>query len=149
MLSREHWRPSERTIVPRAPWRSPRIERLRDLPKRPCARFLGLSDNGEHVGCVSVSLSLDGRHRVLAGHLELWVAECHPSGVRRRKRLTRARGYECALLLGQSGEQVQDERVNIRPKLSDQEGHFVGHEPRDEVHSVSCRLRFQKHTNAA
>ena len=31
------------------------------------------------------------------------------------------------------GKQVQDKRVNVRTKLGDQEGHLVGHEPRDEV----------------
>jgi hypothetical protein len=43
------------------------------------------------------------------------------------------RGNEGAFLLRQCGEQVQHERINVRPKLRDQEGHLVGHEATDEM----------------
>ena len=51
-----------------------------------------------------------------------------------REALLRPLADELPLLLRQSGEQVQDERVNVGAKLSDDERHPVRHQPRDKMH---------------
>jgi hypothetical protein len=40
---------------------------------------------------------------------------------------------QSALLLGQRGVEVEDERVYVRAKLGDDKGHLERHEPRDEM----------------
>ena len=80
------------------------VQRLRNLPKRSRARLLGLADYREDIGRVPIRLSLHGAHGVLAGLLESWVAEGHPTGLGGRKGLTGACGDERALLLRQRSE---------------------------------------------
>jgi hypothetical protein len=48
---------------------------------------------------------------------------------------------ERALLLGKRGKEVEDERVNIRPKFSDQERHLVCHEAAYEVHITAQAIQ--------
>ena len=75
-----------------------RIEHLSDLPERTRARLLGLTDDWEHIGRVAIRLGLHGAHGGLAGLLEPWVSEGHPTSLGGRKGLTGARGDERLLL---------------------------------------------------
>jgi hypothetical protein len=50
-----------------------RIERLGNLPQRRRTSFLRLSNDGEHIGRVSVSFGHDRHLCVPAGHVELWA----------------------------------------------------------------------------
>ena len=65
------------------------------FPQGSRARLLGLADDG-----LAIRLGLHGAHGILAGLVEPWVTEGHPTGLGGRKRLTGARGNERALLLG-------------------------------------------------
>ena len=109
------------------------IQCSRNLPQRRRARLLRLADDGQDVGRKPVGLGRHGLHRALAGHVELWVTKGHPACLCSREGLPGPCADQRALLLGKGGEEVQDERVNVRPKLGDQEGHLVGHEAADEV----------------
>ena len=46
----------------------------------------------------------------------------------------RAMGDHCALLLGEGGVQVQQERLDVGSEIGDQKRRFVRHEAADEVH---------------
>ena len=48
-------------------------------------------------------------------------------------RACRVRVNQRALLLGESGKEVEDEGVNVRAEFGDQEGHLVSHKAADEV----------------
>ena len=65
-----------------------------------------------------------------------------PAGLRGRKGLTGACRDQRALLLGQRGEQVQDEGINVGAKLGHQEGHLVGHQAADEVNVTAEAVQF-------
>ena len=80
-----------------------------------------------------VRLSLDSGHALLRACMELGVTEGHAARLRSREGLPGAGGDQGALLLGERGKQVQHERINVRAKLCDQEGHLVRHEPADEM----------------
>ena len=97
---------------------------LRDVAPAFCAsRMMGrtLAAN-RSASAVTASSAL------LRATMELWVAKGHPASLCSREGLPGPCGDQRALLLGQCGEQVQHERVNVGPKLSDQERHPVGHE---------------------
>jgi hypothetical protein len=70
---------------------------------------------------VLVGSRFDRRHRTCARHVKLGAAQDNTSSLCGRKGLTGASGDEGALFFCKGGEQVQDERVHIRPKLRDEE----------------------------
>jgi hypothetical protein len=63
--------------------------------------------------------------------------------LRSGKRLPRPCADQRALLLGQSGKEVQNERINVWPKLCDQERHLVRHEAAHEVHIAAKAVQFR------
>src|ERR1700681_2588098 len=88
--------------MPLAPARrshTPRIECLSNLPQRRCTGLLGLSDDREDIGRVSVGFRHDSNLCVPAGHVELWATQGHPPGLCRRKGLTGARADQGTFLL--------------------------------------------------
>ena len=113
-----------------------------NVPQGGCAGFLCLSDNGQDVRSVTVSFSLHGGHRATAGHVELGVAEGDTACLSGCKGLPGACADQSALLLGKSGEQVQDKGVNVRAQLCDQEGNLVRHEAADEVNISAQAVQF-------
>ena len=98
-----------------------------------CAGLLSRSNDRENVRCVSVGLSLYRLYRAFARYVELRVAQPDATSLCRGEGLPGSSADQCALLLGESGKQVQHERVYVRPELCDHERHLVRHEPADEM----------------
>jgi hypothetical protein len=71
----------------------------------------------------------------LAGRVEvLGVPELHAAGLGGGQRVAGPGGDQAALLLRQGRVDVEEERVDVRPQLGDDEGHALGHEAADEGH---------------
>ena len=58
---------------------APCVERLCNLPERPRPGLLGLADDREHIGRIPIRLGLHGAHGIIAGLVEPWVTEGHPT----------------------------------------------------------------------
>jgi hypothetical protein len=123
-------------------WDTSGIQDLGDLPQRRRTSFLGLSNDGKHIGRVSVGFRRYGNLRIPAGHVELWATQGHPTGLCRRKGLPGPGADQRPLLLSQRGEQVQDKGVNVRAQLCDQEGDLVRHQSADEVNIPAEAIKF-------
>src|SRR5215831_8542607 len=82
---------------------------------------------------MTVCEDLDRRCGCFARFRELWSTKLHTASLGCCQRGLGARSDHCALFLCQRGKQVQNERINVRAKLSDQERHAVRHEARYEV----------------
>ncbi len=143
-LSREHLarcpqptRLSTFATVPLAPARrgnaSP-IESCRDLSERLRPYSLGFS-NGRHddVG-VSVGASLLGGVGDDAGLGQPRIAKYLTASLGGSQGGLRALGDHCTLFLGESGIEVQQERLNVRPKIGGDERRLVRHQAADEMH---------------
>jgi hypothetical protein len=94
---------------------------------------LYLADDRQYVARVTVSERLDGRDGSLTSLREPGAAQLHPPRLGCCQSSLGARGNHRALLLGERCEEVQDEGINVWPKLRDQERYAVRHEPGDEM----------------
>jgi hypothetical protein len=70
-------------------------------------------------------------YRLLARLVNLWVAERNATGS--CQGFGSALADKRALFLRQRSEQVQDERINVRAEISDQERRPTNHQARDEM----------------
>lgn len=73
---------------------------------------LGLSDERENIGCMSVCPRRNRSQCVFAGLVEDGIAKT-PRAFCSRQRLPSSRGDECAFLLGKRGDQMQPEWVYV------------------------------------
>src|SRR5690348_6409528 len=97
------------------------------------ARALYLSNDGEDVRRALVRVCHVALYGRLAGFRELRASELHAARFRSRQSHFGPRGDQRAFFLRQRREQVQNERVNVWPKLSDEKRHPVCHETRYEM----------------
>jgi len=110
-----------------------RVQRRRDLSQRLGSCSLGLS-NSRHDGVgVGVGPCPAGGVGYGAGVGEARIAQQLASCLCGGESGLRALGNEGSLLLGQSGVQVQQERLDVRTQLGDQERRLVRHEAADEM----------------
>jgi hypothetical protein len=99
-------RPPRAGAIPRAFSASARARQGRS------ARALYLSDDWQHVGGMAVRVGADGGHGGLPG-----ASQFHTARFGARQSVPRPGDDHAAFLLCQCGEQVQNERVNVRAKL--------------------------------
>ena len=81
-------------------------------------------------------------YRATASHLELGITQGGAPGLCCREGLPGPGADQCAFLLCERGKEVQHERVHVWPKLCDQEGHLVHHEPTDETDVAAKTIQF-------
>ena len=122
---------------------TPRAFRTLAISQGRCAGLLSRPNDWKNVRCVSVGLSLHSFYRVFARYVELRVTQPDATGLCCREGLPGSSADQCALLLGESGKQVQHERVYVRSKLRDQERHLVRHEPADEMDIAAKAVQFR------
>jgi hypothetical protein len=91
---------------------------------------------------VLVRIGSDRFRSSFASLSEPWAAQLHPASLGARQSVSSARGD--ALLLGQGGEQMQDERVHVSAKLCDDELYTLCHQPADEV-NITGALGLRAH----
>jgi len=119
------------------------VQSVGNVSQGRCAGLLSRSNDRENVRCVSVGLSLYSPYRAFARYVELRVAQPDATGLCCREGLPGSGADQCALLLGESGKQMQHERVHVWPKLCDQERHLVRHEPADEMDVAAKAVQFR------
>jgi hypothetical protein len=94
---------------------------------------LNLPNDRDHIGRALVCAVNNFSYRLLARLANLWIAE------RNATRLSSCQGFRSApadkraFFLRKRREQVQDERVNVRAEIGDQERDPVNHQARDEM----------------
>ena len=121
------------------------VQRSRNLPQRGCTSLLRLTDDRRTLAANLSASAVTASTALLraCGALGYQGSPREPLQPRGPagsvSRLARAP-------FGQRGEQVQDERVNVRPKLGDQEGHLVSHEAADEMYVTAEAIQL-RHCN--
>jgi hypothetical protein len=78
-------------------------------------------DDRQDVACRSVSFRLKRSDRSAARSLDPRIAELHTLGFRCCERRFCPIRDQGALLFGERGEEVQDERIDVRAEVRDQE----------------------------
>ena len=108
-----------------------------------------LPNDRDHVGRPLVCAVNNFSYRLLARFVDLWVTE------RNTARLSGCQGLRSALadqrtfLLRQRSEQVQDERIDVRAEIGDQERHAVSHQTGDEMHVARQAIELRDGDRAA
>ena len=132
--SREHIPNTRRIPFPPA-W-SPRaasIECIRDCSKGRGARPLNFGDYRQDVSSGAVGFCLDRRDSCALRRLDIGIAELDALRLCRRERRLCAPGDQCPLLFCERSVEVQDEWIDIRSKLSDEERYAMRHQTGNEV----------------
>jgi hypothetical protein len=101
-----------------------------------------LADDRQYIGRVLIGERFDGRDGALACFRELRPSELHAARLRRCQRRLRPCANHRPLFLSKRSEQVQDERVYVRAKLSDNERYAVRYNRRERM-SLACAMRFR------
>src|SRR5678816_221682 len=89
------------------------VQDARNVSQGRCTGLLSRSNDRENVRCVSVGLSLHRLYRAFAGYVELRIAQPDATGLCCGEGLPGSGADQCALLLGEGGEEVQHERVYV------------------------------------
>jgi hypothetical protein len=112
---------------------------------------LYLANDRQHVGRVTVRLGLYCAYSDFPRLGKLGTSELHAASLGPRQCVSRPRGDHRALFLGKRCEQVQDKRINVHPKLGNDELHALSHEAGDEVYvaAEAVELRHGNGTTAA
>src|SRR5262245_55556761 len=80
---------------------------------------------------------------------EVRASELHAANLGPCQGVPRPHGNHRALLLGKRRKQVQDERINVRPKLGNYELHALCHQARDEMYVAAKAVKLGHGNGAA
>ena len=106
---------------------SARVQGLCNGAKGRCARLPYFGDDRQDVACRSVCFRLKRSDRSPARGLDPGIAELYAFSFRRCERRLCPTRDQGALFFGERGEEVQDERIDVRPEFRDEEWYAVRH----------------------
>jgi hypothetical protein len=116
--------------------------------RRACTLYL--SDDRQRVSRETDCVGSYGRYSRFARLSELRTTEHNGACLGSGKSVPRARGDHGTLFLSEGGKQVQNEGVNVWPKLGDNELHPLRHQAGNEVNiaAQAVELRYGDGTTA-